>query len=565
MRRTTFASLTLFIATAAAGTEVQAPRVALSHVDWNAAAASTSDYKGGSVETIFTALNVLTGRRFAGIGMSTVPVLLPIDIDKFRDDASGSRDAIMPDTYFGSFYPSKFFLAGPAGYTATFFIKPADEGFDFKYTKKPIEVEITGAAFTYDLDPPDHQEVFTPKNLQEQYPAIRRILRDAHVRYAFERFGVPYVVSIQCYDRPPSRRYLSCREADPIAERFLRLLHVAGGTPSEIQRPRFDLSRPEAISNSFTYYEPGNLIPNTGWNKLPGRNDRHVYTRIRFPLANAPAYVKSQSFMPWGDCYRGAHTGHMGKKGSIYRCNVNGIPLVFDESAAANFSYPWRDNFCEVREFIVGQCPAGHGHQGEDIRPSNCVLSEENSDRCLPYQHRVAAVRDGMVWRRAGNLGLWIVVNTPNDLVRFRYLHMNPKMLDQDGMVSGRKVREGEIIGAVGTWGDYPRGTSYHIHFNIQVFTKSGWAWVSPYMTLVLAYERLIGARGVELKAGDPPPPIPDKPPVILPSAAVTMESSASGSSREKAAHMHKTAKRKRHHHVSRRHHVDHRRRHHRD
>jgi hypothetical protein len=34
-------------------------------------------------------------------------------------------------------------------------------------------------------------------------------------------------------------------------------------------------------------------------------------------------------------------------------------------------------------------------------------------------------------------------------------------------------------------------------------------------MTLVLAYEQMIGGRGSEIKAGEPAPPTPDKPPVI--------------------------------------------------
>jgi hypothetical protein len=190
---------------------------------------------------------------------------------------------------------------------------------------------------------------------------------------------------------------------------------------------------------------------------------------------------------------------------------------VFDESAAVNFTYPWRDNFCELRNFLVGQCPGGHGHQGEDIRPADCVLRNENADRCEPYQHDVAAVRDGRIWRNPGALALYIVVNTPDDLVRFRYLHMNPKLFDRDGFISGRDVHEGEIIGKVATWGRSGNGTSYHLHFNIQVFTESGWAWVNPYMTLVLAYERMIGARGTELDANEPAPPVPAKPPRIAP------------------------------------------------
>jgi hypothetical protein len=249
---------------------------------------------------------------------------------------------------------------------------------------------------------------------------------------------------------------------------------------------------------------------------MPGRVDYHVYARMRFPIADAPAYVKSQSFMPWGDCYHTGIVGHIGKKGAHYHCRLNDKPLVFDESAPENFTYPWRDNFCELRDFLVGQCPGGYGHQGEDIRPANCVLFNAEGDRCEPYQHTVAAVRDGTLRRMPGNIGVYIVVNDRNDHVRFRYLHMNPKFMDADGLLNGRQVSQGEIIGKVATWGDFESGTSYHIHFNIQVFTNIGWVWVSPYMTLVTAYERLIGARGRELMPGEPAPPTPDKPPAIM-------------------------------------------------
>ena len=107
-------------------------------------------------------------------------------------------------------------------------------------------------------------------------------------------------------------------------------------------------------------------------------------------------------------------------------------------------------------------------------------------------------------------------MNSANEHVRFRYLHMNPKFMDADGLLNGRQVSEGEIIGQVATWGDKENGTSYHLHFNIQVFTEIGWVWVNPYMTLVAAYERLIGGRGTEIKPGEPQPPVPVKPPVIL-------------------------------------------------
>ena len=505
----------LLFASAAAAENIEAPRISLSQVDWNAAALSLPHDITGPPATEFAALNAQTEKRFPGIGKSSVPVLLPFDVDAYRKDlAAGSAEAATSDKYFAPFKPSKFFLPGPAGYMATFWLHDGDGGINFRY-RKPIELIMTGAAYTYDLDGPDHQEVFSvrDKELEAQYPGIKRILREAHVRYVFERFGVPYVLAIQCYDQPIATRYLSCKEADPVAVKFLKLLHVAGGTPQTVAEPHLDLSQPSAKSD-FTYYSPGFLIPESGWRKMPGRADYHVYARMRFPIAHAPAYVKSQSFMPWGDCYRTGHTGRLGRKGAQYSCKRNDIPLVFDESAAVNFTYPWRDNFCEQRDFLVGQCPGGYGHQGEDIRPGSCTLFNEGADRCLPYKHSVAAVRDGLIWRTAGNLAAYIVINTKNSFVRFRYLHMNPNFMDRDGILSGRQVSEGEILGKVATWGDSENGTSYHIHFNMQVFTKVGWVWVNPYMSLVLAYERLIGGRGTEIKPGDPVPPVPAKPPL---------------------------------------------------
>ncbi|MDO8874639.1 MAG: hypothetical protein Q7V40_00870, partial [Pseudolabrys sp.] len=346
MRFPVIVSAALLIASSAAAAEIEAPRVTLSQVNWAAAAASLPESGGGEPAAEFARINAQTEKRFAGIGSSSVPVLLPIDIDAFRADvADGKPDAQSSDKYFGPFHPTKYFLPGVAGYTGTFTLNHGDGGFKFHYKKKPVEIEITGASYTYDLEGRDHAEVFPAKALQEAFPGIRRVLHEAHVRYVFERFGVPYIVSIQCYDRRPSTKYPSCREVDPVAVKFLQMLRTAGGTPQTVAAPKLDLTRPNATSD-FTYYGPGDLIPNSGWRKMPGQADYRVYAEMRFPIANAPAYVKSQSFMPWGDCYRSGHSGRLGRKDGQYSCKVNGIPLVFNEAAAVNFTYPWRDNFC---------------------------------------------------------------------------------------------------------------------------------------------------------------------------------------------------------------------------
>ena len=77
--------------------------------------------------------------------------------------------------------------------------------------------------------------------------------------------------------------------------------------------------------------------------------------------------------------------------------------------------------------------------------------------------------------------------------------------MDADGVLNGRRVDEGEKIGVVSNYLDYPDGTTTHLHFDVQVFTRDGWLWVNPYVTLIASYERLIGGRGREI-VPEPPP-----------------------------------------------------------
>jgi hypothetical protein len=538
----------------------EAPRISVMTVDWGAARGDARQYTPLPADA-FPVLNAALGPRFPGIDRSTVPVLLPVDLAALKRDVdAGKADAARSDSYFYGFVPSAFFQVGPAGYDATFFIDPKQhKDLDVRFAQ-PVEVAIAGAAFVYEIDGPNIAEWSgepRDKELVEAFPGIRRILREAHLRYAFERFGVPYVVSIECFDGRPRAKRLTCKDADKIAIRFLNTLKVAGGTRSRMPAPALDLARPKAVSESFTYYAPGDLIENSGWRDKGGRADTHVYAQIRFPIAKAPAFAKSQSFNPWGDCYHKGVVGRMRGKGAAYRCKVNDRKLVFDESAPENFSYPWRDNFCEYRDSQVGQCPGGWGHQGQDIRGSFCVLNNEGADRCEPYQQDVVAVRSGMIWRKAGNLAAYISVNTANDRVRFRYLHMTPSRLDADGIVTGRRVEQGEVIGKLSNYGDHENGTSYHLHFDTQVFTRDGWVWVNPYMTLVAAYERLIGARGTQVKDGDPAaarkgviaPLVANRPPSETPAFAVNSKppQELTASVKSKPATKKRKLRRKRH------------------
>ncbi len=433
-------------------------------------------------------LNAVTSQIFARIGRSPVPVLLPFDIAAFLDARlNGAPASLSLSRYQADFRPADLFDAGPAGYDAVFSLEPgAGEGVPQRTFAKPVEVQITGSIVTYDIRDPLGGKGEPVKALSAQFPDLRRFIREGYVRYAFTRFGVPYVVSIQCLDSSPRARRLACREAYPVAERFLKALRIAGGLPS---RPRMDMpsgiaERPAQRSPDFSYRPSGDIIANSGYRREGGRADFTAYSQIRFPLQKAPAFVHSQSFR-----------NRRSRDGPI------------DESIGSNTSYPWQDSFCEARSFGVGQCPGGFGHQGQDIRPAPCSAVNEGPDRCDPKQRAVVAVRDSTVIRSLKQEGATLQINTRNEHIRFRYMHMNPMRMDADGILNGRHVEEGEKIGVVSNYLDHPNGTSRHLHFDVQIFTRDGWLWVNPYVTLVSAYERLIHGRGREIGPDAVPSP----------------------------------------------------------
>jgi Peptidase family M23 len=444
-------------------------------------------------------LNAVTSSIFPGIGRSPVPVLLPFDTASYlAARQSGAPHSLSVSRYQADFGPADLFYAGPSGYDAVFSLEPgAGDGMPQRTFTKPVEVQITGSILVYDLGDRLGGKGEPVKSLSAQFPDLRRFIREGYVRYAFTRFGVPYVVSIQCLDSTPRLRRLACREAYPVAERFLKALRIAGGQPS---RPRTDIlsdlaERPAESSADFTYRASGD-IANSGARKQDGHPDLTVYSQIRFPLEKAPAFAHSQSF---------------GKRRPDERADT----------------YPWRNNFCEARGFEVGQCAAGFGHQGQDISPAACPPNNEGGESCDPRQQAVVAVRDSVVIRARKQQAATLQINTRTEHIRFRYMHMNPSSMDADGVLNGRHVAEGEKIGVVSNYLDHPNGTSRHLHFDVQVFTRDGWLWVNPYTTLISAYERLIRGRGREI---GPEPPVVAAVAHALPDDAVRRRDAQEGS-----------------------------------
>lgn len=520
---------------------MQPPHISLTQADWNAAAASLGDMTDGSPAAAFAALNAATQSRFPDIANSPVPVLLPLDIDALRKEKPANPDSLVDSFMLGGFHATAFFQAGPAGFDAVFSLRTAEvkELSDIRFAD-PVYVVFSGLGMVYQLDGPPLPDGKPVKELEDDIPGITRTLHESYIRYSFERYGVTYVAAIYCRDTRPRPKLVTCKQADRIAERFVRALRLAGGTPSPARQSiePLALDRPAPLSPEFSYFSPGSLIPGTGLKKeLGGRADYTVYARLRFPLKDAPDFANSQSFNNWGDCdFTGKSRGSLRKKATPYSCRVNGRPLVFDESAPVNYSYPWRDNFCEHRRFFVGQCPGGEGHQGQDIRPGYCKLFNQGGDRCLPYQHDVVAAHDGTILRANKQEAVFLYVNTPDTHVRLRYIHMNPNQLNSDGIVSGKRVQAGDVIGKVGNYNNGERRTTYHLHFDMQVPTKIGWVFVNPYMTLVAAYEHLLGARGAEIKDGDPVPPVAGIPPVIARPTFAAPIVAADGQTAEAAA-----------------------------
>lgn len=315
-----------------------------------------------------------------------------------------------------------------------------------------------------------------------------------------------YDVSVECYDGSiHSNRRLSCQDAHGLAVRLLKALNIAGGTPQAIPAVEVkpEQARPQQKSAAFSYYPPGQLISGTSARRSGGDVDYTVYAAMRFPLADGPVQTYSQMFINLGDCTAALGDSQtVRRNGAPFRCKP-GKQLTAEEMPNGGQNmYPWRDNFCESRAYLVGQCPSGIGHQGQDMVPVGCALSSQNSEPCDRSHHRIVAVHDGVVLRAPKQEGLVVVANAPGTHLRFRYLHMNPNAVDEDGFFSGRAVSKGEIIGKVSNFAGRKAGTSYHLHFDMQVPTKDGWVFVNPYMTLVTAYEQLVGGRGGEIEEG---------------------------------------------------------------
>jgi hypothetical protein len=317
---------------------------------------------------------------------------------------------------------------------------------------------------------------------------------------------VPYFAIASCSPERTDPEALSCEQAEDLLRITVRNLRLLGGGPLRVQtRASAAPTHPRRASSTFQYFPPGKLLENTGDDGKDGVPDRTVYAYIRFPIKEAPSFAQSQVFMHGGNCLSTpGTTDHIvslppqpGDRHPRYRCTQNQKQLLRWEGHPENYSDPWRDNFCEARRGAPGstlECPAGRGHAGQDIRPKDCP-GAASSAKCRTDTHPVVAVAAGNACRDGNKLRLRF--NTTS--LYYVYLHMNKRTMDAAGMTDQRctAVASGQVIGKVGNFQDVEGGTTTHLH--LEIHPVDALSRFNPYMTLVRAYEQLIGATGTEI------------------------------------------------------------------
>jgi murein DD-endopeptidase MepM/ murein hydrolase activator NlpD len=224
--------------------------------------------------------------------------------------------------------------------------------------------------------------------------------------------------------------------------------------PAAPSRGVIDSGLTDFAGRRFTYFAPGDLKSGSG----SGVTSATIFAPgMRYPIESAPSFPNSQVY---------GRGGYLGPGGG--QCD------------AANYQYPWRDNFCEARGWKTPACPGGKGHQGQDIRAMDCKNAV----------HWVVAVEDGVIT----SVGSWAVKLRGTTSGReYSYLHMRMRDL---AVREGQTVRRGQRMGKVSSdFGGAP--TTIHLHFEIKAnyavpgqparFTK-----VPPYTSLVDSYKRLL-------------------------------------------------------------------------
>ncbi|MDX2308195.1 MAG: M23 family metallopeptidase [Hyphomicrobium sp.] len=277
-------------------------------------------------------------------------------------------------------------------------------------------------------------------------------------------------------------------------------------TPTPAPEPAPTPPAPEPEPIGFKYYPPGDLLEK---DKGRGRKaDRFVYLpNIIYPLQLGPNDYPHMNSQIWG--YGGGGWGGKGAAGGSESDRRNYDPLQ------------QRDNYCEVRGWSMPLCPAGAGHQGQDIRPSSY------KDKFWP----AVAVVDGTITNVTTNTTVQLKGDDGTD---YYYLHMHGSTI---AVKKGQRVKQGQVLGKVSKIMNGSPSTSLHLHFQarqtIKVGAKTMSVYVPVFTSLVSALRKskgldagvdadgnLIADPRVEIGAA----PLPTPEPTPTPEPAPTPE-----------------------------------------
>ncbi len=271
--------------------------------------------------------------------------------------------------------------------------------------------------------------------------------------------------------------------ARPIACTFSTPRGSFGNTPAPLPpiaanndpatKPPVAPTEAAPLTGTMAYYPPGELVAQ---DKGRGRvGDRKVYLPgIVYPLKLASGMEQSpagrhphMNSQIWG--YGGGGWNDRGAAGGTECDRRNYNPML------------QRDNYCEVRGWDMPMCPAGQGHQGQDIRPPAC-----DDDKW-----EAVAVVDGTITQVTSNTTVRL---KGGDGSEYYYLHMHP---DSITVEEGSVVKQGQVLGRVSNFMNGGRQTTQHLHFQVKQSISIGGSvqrvYVPVFSSLVAAYRRAKG------------------------------------------------------------------------
>lgn len=259
--------------------------------------------------------------------------------------------------------------------------------------------------------------------------------------------------------------------------------------------PATDCGPFSAYGNTFACMLTGQII--NGTQSVSGSTDTTNYAEnMRFPLQSGPAYVNSLYYR-----YKnggGFSTNWIGPDGAQLGTPDNGTA----QCDSRNYSFPWQDNFCELRPGGNGQnlaCPASEGHQGIDIRGPACGNNDAQNLIVSPVSGTIVEI-----------LPHYTKILSDDGIVYYNLMHMTMSSLTYDNQdiaaqPSGIPVTRGEVLGRIGNVqrGSWDTGaptvyTPYHLHFEVRMAVYDDVTGellpgvpMPPYVAALDAYDRL--------------------------------------------------------------------------